>query len=216
MTTKSKSPTASIIAISLIILLIISFCYLTYKTWNIFGFWTIVITGIISAVSSTLLGNLVGSRSEKDGVIIYNPKELPKFLNIIVSLSIGYYLYTILNSKILTNYDYMFGMAYLVLLTFTPLVFSLFKLIRDRNDYISISSTTISYKDNKEGETFQISDIKNVELSLGIKLTFKDDTTCLIKPNQMNFNGKDLLNAFNDIKDKLPKTETVEAENTVE
>jgi hypothetical protein len=76
----------------------IGFCYLIYKTWNIFGFWTLMWTGLLSIISTALLGNLVGSRVENNGVIIYNPKEWPKFLNMLVSLAIGYYLFTIISN----------------------------------------------------------------------------------------------------------------------
>ena len=139
-----------------LIFLGIGFCYLIYKTWNIFGFWTLMWTGLLSIISTALLGNLVGSRVENNGVIIYNPKEWPKFLNMLVSLAIGYYLFTIISNPSISSYDYTFGLAYLI-------------------------------------------------LSKGIKLTFKDDKILTIKTNNMNFNAKDLLSAYNEIKAKLPE-----------
>lgn len=187
------------------ILIVFVFCYLFYKTWNIFGFWTLMFTGLLSIISTFFLGNLIGSRSESNGLIIYNPKEWPKFINILVSLAIGYYLYSILSSKIISSYDYNFGMAYLILLTALPLVFATYKLIRDRNDFISISETNLIYKDNIETGDFKFSDIANIELVGGLKLTFKDNSVVIIKTAKMNFNAKDLISAFNDIKAKLPK-----------
>jgi hypothetical protein len=197
--------TMLVFLVILSILLVFGFCYLFYKTWNIFGFWTLMFTGLLSIISTAFLYNLIGSRNENNGLIIYNPKEWPKFINILVSIAIGYYLYSILSSKIISSYDYNFGMAYLILLTALPIVFALYKLIRDRNDFISISDTNLKYKDNSETGDFKFTDIVKAELIGGIKLTFKDSSEVIIKTAKMNFNAKDLINAFNDIKAKLPE-----------
>lgn len=189
----------------LIICLSIGFCYLIYKTWNIFGFWTLMWTGLASIISTAFLGQLIGSRSEKNGVIIYNPKEWPKFLNMIFSLVIGYYLFTIISIPNISSYDYTFGMAYLILFTGIPISIGIFKLIRDRNDFISIDETFLKYKDNNEIGEFKFKDIKSVELSGGIKLAFIDDTTLTIKTANMSFNAKDLSSVFSEIKAKLPE-----------
>jgi len=128
----------------------IIFCFLIYKTWDIFGFWTLTWTAIISIISTTLFGHLVGSRDEQNGIIVYNPKEWPKFLNILVSLAIGYYLFSIINNTTISTYEYTFGMIYLILLTVLPIVIAIFKLIRDRNDFITIADDHLKYKDNDE------------------------------------------------------------------
>ena len=78
------------------IALLIGFLYLVYKTWEIFGIWNMIWTGVVTFFSALFLSQLIGSREEKDGVITYNPKEWPKFINILVSLVLGYYLYTVL------------------------------------------------------------------------------------------------------------------------
>jgi hypothetical protein len=189
----------------LLLCLSIGVCFLIYKTWNIFGFWTLIWTGLISISGTAFLGQLVGSRIEKNGVIIYNPKEWPKFLNMLVSLFIGYYLFTMISNPRISSYDYTFGLSYLILLTGIPILIGIFKLIRDRNDFISIDETYVKYKDNDESGEFKFTDIASVELLGGIKLTFKNDTTLTIKTANMSFNAKDLLNAFNEIKSKLPE-----------
>ena len=194
-----------IMVVILSICLGIGFCYLIYKTWDIFGFWTLAWTGLLSIISTTLLGNLIGSRAENNGMIIYNPKEWPKFLNMLVSLAIGYYLFTIISNPSISSYDYTFGLAYLILLTALPILIAIFKLIRDRNDFISIDGDILKYKDNNEIGEFKFTDIANVELSKGIKLTFKDEKILTIKTGNMNFNSKDLLSVFNEIKSKLPE-----------
>ena len=205
---------SGIIFIILIIILGIGYCYLLYKTWNIFGFWTLMCTALISIISTSFLGNLVGSRSENNGVIMYNPKEWPKFLNMLVSLAIGYYLFTKIDNPSISSYDYIFGLTYLILLSLIPILISIFKLIRDRNDYISIDGDSLKYKDNDETGEFKFADIATAEISNGIKLTFKDDTTLTIKTGNMNFNAKDLSNAFSEIVAKLPEVKMEDTSNS--
>ena len=192
----------------LTLLFIVAMLYLTYKTWQIFGFWTILASFFIQFFSAFLLAQFIGARSEKDNVVTYNPKEWPKFLNFLVSLGIAYYLYDLLKGKTVSNEDYIFGMVYIVVLTVIPTLISIYKLIRDRNDFISISETTVKYKDNAETGEFELANITGIDSSSkGITLTFKDETTALIKIGQMNFNVKDALGAFSEIKSRIPEVE---------
>jgi len=172
-------------------------------------------TGLLSIFSTTLFGNLVGSRVENNGVVIYNPKEWPKFLNMLISIAIGYYLFTRISNPSISSSDYTFGLAYLILLTGIPILVAIFKLIRDRNDFISIDGAGLKYKDNDEIGEFKFTDIANVELSKGIKLTFKDDKILTIKTSNMNFNAKDLLGVYNEIKAKLPEEKKEGTSNTI-
>lgn len=203
------------IGVILVVILGFSFLYLMYKTWAIFGFWTLVWTSIVSLISTVYLGNLIGSRAENNGVITYNPKELPKFLNMIVSLAIGYYLYTIISVPTISSSDYIFGLTYLILLTAVPIFYALYKLIRDRNDFIVIDGNNLKYRDNDENGDFKFTDIAAAEISGGIKLTFKDSKTVTIKTDNMNFNAKDLLSVFAEIKAKLPEEKKENVSNVI-
>ena len=198
----------SIIGIILIFCLIVGVSYLIYKTYDIFGFWTLVWTGLLSIISTFYLGHLIGSRHESNGVITYNPKELPKFLSLSVSTAIGYYLYTIIDVPTISKYDYIFGLTYLILLTAIPILFIIYKLIRDRNDFIVIDGDNLKYRDNDDVGDFKFTDIAHVEISGGIKLTFKDSKVVIIQTGSMNFNGKDLLNVYSEIKAKIGVNET--------
>ena len=188
-----------------IILFIIGILYLGYKSYVVFGFWNIILSGLLSWFSTFFLAQFIGSRVQKEDVIIYNPKEWPKFLNFLVSLLIAYYLYTILQSKEISEGDYIFGLSYIILLTVLPTIYSIYKLIRDRNDFISITSNAVSYRDNAESGEFQFSNIAGAEMSKdGIKLNMADGNSVLIKVGQMNFNVKDVLGAFSAIKERIP------------
>ena len=192
-----------IISIIIIFCLLVGVSYLIYKTYDVFGFWTLVWTGLVSIISNFSLGHFIGSRRESNGVITYNPKELPKFLNILVSIAIGYDLYTIIDVPNISKYDYIFGMTYLILLTAIPILFIIYKLIRDRNDFIVIDGDNLKYRDNDNIGDLKFADITHVEISKGIKLTLKDSKVVTIKTDSMNFNGKDLLNVFSEIKAKI-------------
>lgn len=196
-----------IISTIIIFCLLVGVSYLIYKTYDVFGFWTLVWTGLVSIISNFSLGHFIGSRRESNGVITYNPKELPKFLNILVSIAIGYDLYTIIDVPNISKYDYIFGMTYLILLTAIPILFIIYKLIRDRNDFIVIDGDNLKYRDNDDIGDLKFADITHVEISKGIKLTLKDSKVVTIKTDSMNFNGKDLLNVFSEIKAKIAVNE---------
>ena len=188
-----------------IIVILVGFLYLVYKVWDIFGFWTILWTSFLGGFSTFLLSNLISSRSETGGAVIYNPQEWPRYLNVAVSLGIGGYLFSLLKKTELSGYDYQFGLGYLLFWSLLPAVFSLYRLIRDRNDYIEVSELSVRYKDNEETGDFPFTDIQKVEvIASGIKLTFSSGTECTIKTPQMNFNVKDTLMAANEIKGRIP------------
>ena len=55
------------------------------------------------------LENLIGARRESNGVVIFNPKEWPKFMVIVLALLVGYYLFNIiLGLADFNNYDFIF------------------------------------------------------------------------------------------------------------
>ena len=185
--------------------IIILFGYLIYKTWVVFGFWTMVWTGVVTTLSGTILGQLIGSRIESAGKIIYNPKEWPKFVNIIICAAVGYYLYTIISAPNIDKGSYYFGLCYLILLTALPIVWAVYKLFRDRNDYVEIDEKFISYKDNMKTGKFEISKISKIEGALTIHFT--DETTHNIALSNMNFNASDISSLTKDIQSRLPKIE---------
>ena len=181
------------------------FSYLIYKTWVVFGFWTLAWTGLVTTLSGTILGQLIGSRIESAGKIIYNPKEWPKFVNIIICALVGYYLYTIISAPNIDEGNYYFGLCYLILLTALPIVWAVYKLFRDRNDFVEIDEKFISYKDNMKTGKFEISKISKIEGALTIHFT--DETTHNIALSNMNFNAADISSLTKDIQSRLPKIE---------
>ena len=197
--------------VALAILLVLVLVYIVYKAWNTFGTWTVVWTLLVEVLSFIFLAQLVGSRAEKNGVIYYNPKEWPKFLYMFISITIAFYLFAIISNANISSNDYVFALAYLILFSAIPIGYSIYKLIRDRNDFISISNEVLIYKDNEETGKFRFTDIAKVEKEFeGIKLTFKDDRILTIRTKNMNFNAKDLLNVIHDIEEKLSKNKVEE------
>jgi len=188
------------------------FSYLIYKTWVVFGFWTLAWTGLVTTLSGTILGHLVGSRHESAGKIIYNPKEWPKFVHILICVAVGYYLYTIISGPNIDKGNYYFGLSYLVLLTALPIFWAVYKLIRDRNDFVEIDETFISYKDNNKTGKFEISEIRKIEG--GLTIHFKDETTHEIALKNMNFNLKDASLLIKDLQSRLPKNENYEIDES--
>lgn len=191
-------------------LILACFLYLIYKTWVVFGFWTIVWTGFVNMMASVLLGQLIGSRNESNGRITYNPKEWPKFLNMAICAVIGVYLYSIISKPNVDRSNYYFGLAYLTLLTALPIVKEVYRLIRDRNDFVEIEGDSISYRDNEKTGKFKFSDIKSVDTGSDLTLHFNDGSDHKIALSNMNFNAADLVSLTLEINSRVPKPETSE------
>ena len=188
-----------------ILILGLAFMYLLYKTWKVFGFWNIVISGLVSFLANYTLGQMVGSRREQEGRVVYNPKEFPKLVVIAVSLLVAYYLYTIVSAEGVARQDYYYGLGYLVILSLLPLMYSLFRLFRDWNDQVILTEKVISYRNNDDRGSINLEDVEEVgkrindELVLIIDLVKKDGSQKSIPLGNMNFNGKDTLALLQDL-----------------
>lgn len=202
---KSKDLSIGFVALIFAFLIGAGFLYLIYKTYSLFGFWTLTWTGFVQLISLIILYNLFGSRKESSGKITYNPKEFPKFIHMFINFLVGYYLYTIISVTNISQYDYYFGLSYLILLTGLPTLWSIYILFRDRNDFVEIDGNFISYKDNDKTERFEISNIKKSEAVIDLVLTFNDNTNRTIYLSKMNFNAKDKISLNEDINSRLTK-----------
>ena len=189
----------------IVLALFIGFSYLIYKTWIVFGFWTILWTGLASIVAELLFGNLFGSRKESNGTITFNPKEWPKFINITISLGIGYYLYSIISVPTVEENDYLFGLTYLIALTFLPIIWSLYKLIRDRNDFVQIEGQLLSYRDNSDTGQVDLNSVIKISGLKDLTLELADQSSLIIKLSQMNFNAADRSALIKEIQLRLPE-----------
>lgn len=201
---------------ALIVILVVAYFYLLWKVWSVFGFWNIIWTGIVAVIASTTFETMARARKQNGSVITYNPKEWPKFLAIIVSGLLGFYLYNLLGDPSLSSNDQLFGMLYLLVFTALPTAWSLFKIVRDRNDFVRIDETTVSYKDNSRTGTYAIKDIKEVS-STGKKLTLtlNSDETVTIDLKNMNFNGVDRTSVYVELLALITPDESV-AEPTLD
>lgn len=187
-----KNKTTSILAILLTGVIILLFGYLIYQVVAIWGLWTLFWTFIVSMFSSAAFMLLASSKAILEDKIIFNPKEWPKLLSLLISGLIGYYLYSSLDRSILNDMQYYFAIAYLALLTFIPIIYNLYKLIRDRNDEVVITTFAISYKDNSRTGSVNISDIDKSESgSDGYALILKDGSRFTIPFKEMGFSSLD-------------------------
>lgn len=171
---------------------------------DILGFWPIISIFLITT-TATVVFNKVGSRSESEGVITYNPKEWPKFVIILVGACVGYYLYNLLGELKIDEGQANIVWAYITLNSILPVLISTYTLIRDRNDYITITSTHVSYKDNSKAEEINFEDIASVSIEAGIKLNLKNNSFVLIQTPKMNFTVKDIVGVVADINAKITK-----------
>jgi hypothetical protein len=171
---------------------------------DILGFWPIISIFLITT-TATIVFNKVGSRSESEGVITYNPKEWPKFVLILIGACVGYYLYSLLGELKIDEGQASTVWAYITLNSILPVLISIYTLIRDRNDYITITSTHVAYKDNSKAEEINFEDIASVSIEAGIKLNLKNNSYVLIQTPKMNFTVKDIVGVVADINAKITK-----------
>jgi hypothetical protein len=193
------------IFVSIGIALGLGLLYLIYLEWQVFGFWNLTWTGLATTLSGVFLGQLIGSRVEIGGMVRYNPKEWPKFINILICVLVGYYLYTIIAVPTVSPSDYKFGMFYLVILSGVPILWAIFKLFRDRNDFVEIDNISIRYRDNQNSGSIELLKIKSVEGTADLKIDFVDGSAHEIPLSKMNFNTSDRLSLIKDINARLPK-----------
>ncbi len=150
--------------------------------------------------------NLVGARRESNGVVIFNPKEWPKFMVIVLALLIGYYLFNIIMSLAdFNNYDFIFGVLFLLLFTLGPVIWAIYKLIRDRNDYVKIEGHLLTYKDNALTGEIDLNTVVSIGGKKNIRFDLVDQTYVIIKLSEMNFNEADRNALVKEIQLRLTK-----------
>ena len=150
--------------------------------------------------------NLIGARRESNGVVIFNPTEWPKFMVIVLALLIGYYLFNIIMSLAdFNNYDFIFGVLFLLLFTLGPVIWAIYKLIRDRNDYVKIEGHLLTYKDNALTGEIDLNTVVSIGGKKNIRFDLVDQTYVIIKLSEMNFNEADRNALVKEIQLRLTK-----------
>lgn len=190
-----------IISLAIYVLLLGVYFYLLYEVWTTFGGKAIVISIVIPLLSGLILHQLISSQKKTDSGYIFNPKELPKYLNMLVTLAVGGYLYTVLGTRDISSGKYNFGLIFIALGIILPVLYGIYKLYKNRNDYIEVTDTSLKYYDNNlqadgRGEVL-LSNIQSVKTTgflslMNIELLMKDSSTLLIKTSEMNFSILDL------------------------
>lgn len=195
-----KNKSVFLIMLTIIAILALGCLYLAYKVYSIFGIWTMMWTGVVSWFSMGVLSLFVNTKTVDKDSIKFNPKEWPKYLSFLVSGLIGYYLFLQLESKTISSGDYIFGIAYLIILILIPILYGLIKLIRDRNDELIITSSTISFKDNSNSGEISINQVvKGESIKGGYRLNLKDGGSFDIPFGKMGFGFFDIMNAVKEI-----------------
>ena len=184
--------------------LLILICFLVYKVWAIFGVWTLIWTGLVAAISQTVLKEMIGSKKVTADGVMFNPKEMPKLGSIAINLLLSYYLLTILNNTELSDFDRGFGNYYIGIFALGPNLYALFTLFRDRNDFVNITQDNVQFKNNNETGEILLSSIIDAKIQgKNLELNMNNETSFVIKTSEMNINNKDLTDILSEIKSRL-------------
>jgi len=183
--------------------------FVVYTVWSIFGWQTMLASMIISLISGTFLYQSFGSRKTDSEGIIYNPKEWPKYLYMLISLAIFFYLYRILHIRAVTGKSYIFGILYIVLVGLIPILLCLYHLFRNRNDYVRITESGIEYNDNGK-HNVSLESAKSFDLLLNgdIEISFDEGEKqgkipFILPTSRMNFNRRDLRDLIADLRSRI-------------
>lgn len=184
--------------------------WLFIEVLSVFGFWHLLAAAGITAVTliiAAMIGSKAKSRKEQSGSIIYNPAEWPMYLTMILAFSGSAYLYWILGQReaegAITGSEHTFGLAYLVITGILPGANAIRSGFKNRNDFVEISSESVSYNDNGKSESFPLRNIASVEGTLDITLTMKDGSTSNIPTSDMNFVVSDVADVVADINARI-------------
>ena len=184
--------------------LLILICFLVYKVWAIFGVWTLIWTGLVAAISQTVLKEMIGSKKVTADGVMFNPKEMPKLGSIAINLLLSYYLLTILNNTELSDFERGFGNYYIGIFALGPNLYALFTLFRDRNDFVNITQDNVQFKNNNETGEILLSSIIDAKIQgKDLELNMNNETSFVIKTSEMNINNKDLTDILSEIKSRL-------------
>lgn len=173
------------------LLIFAAILYLIWEVWHIFGFWRIVGLSVLLIIVQVLAAKSSLKRFEKDGRIIYAPKELPIYIGVLCGFGVVGYLYTHLNTvTTITDLEYKFGIAYLVLNSI-QIVSQFFTVFRNRHDKAEINSEGVLWTDIEEGkdvgQNLSWSDIDTIEKDLTkIIINMKTGKKHELVPSQMN------------------------------
>ena len=184
--------------------LLILICFLVYKVWAIFGVWTLIWTGLVAAISQTVLKEMIGSKKVTADGVMFNPKEMPKLGSIAINLLLSYYLLTILNNTELSDFDRGFCNYYIGIFALGPNLYALFTLFRDRNDFVNITQDNVQFKNNNETGEILLSSIIDAKIQgKDLELNMNNETSFVIKTSEMNINNKALTDILSEIKSRL-------------
>jgi hypothetical protein len=84
-------------------------------------------------------------------------------MQMLVSLLIGYYLYTVVQHLNLSSGDYIFSMAYLLITILTPKLWAAFIPLQDGNDHIQFEGSVLTYRDNSQNRSYNLSQLESIE-----------------------------------------------------
>ena len=165
--------------------------YLIWEVWHIFGFWRVVGLGILLIVIQVFAGKKSLKREEVESGVIYAPKELPIYIGVLCGFGVVGYLYSHLQSlTTITDTEYKFGIAYLIL-NGIQILRQCIADFRNRHDKVEVNSDGIFWIDieggKDVGQKLSWSDIKKVSSEIGkIVIETKGSTKHELVPSQMN------------------------------
>jgi hypothetical protein len=179
--------------------------YLFYKTFVIFGFWNLLLVFCVTTYFALRFDQMFSSKVVNADKIVFNPKEWPKLVSVLVNILGGGYLGYILFKQQLPTLDYIYGSLVLSYNAVVAIIV-LYRIFRDRNDFVTITNETLSYKDNAKTGEFAFSDVVTFQPIFSLLVfILQNGRSHTLKLSEMSFNLQDTVDLTKEITNRLPE-----------
>jgi uncharacterized protein YxeA len=180
-----------------------------YGAGLLLGFWNLLFFTVAAVTLLVVTLEKIGFREEKDNVIVYNPKEWPRYISL-GSIVLGgiYCIYklTLVSDKVISELVAEYTAVLILIVTIIIPVILIYQYKKDRHDFIKITQDTIEIKDNEKSTIVSIKDIVSWEISgKSLEIKLQDETTHKNSLGDLNFNSRDVKNFRADLERLLPK-----------
>ena len=182
--------------------------YSTWMSFGTFGTARTLICVVISIVTLSLLHTSPITQKTTDSEVVFNAKEYPKLIGVLIILAVCTYLFWFAQKQDLTQTQMIFVYTQISIIGILPTLWLAIRIFRDRNDYISISTEKLIISNagffSKEYTEIPLTNIKNVDRDqTSIHIHKKDGYTFSILGAQMNLFDNEMSVITTSIRDHV-------------
>jgi hypothetical protein len=195
--------TAALITVGMLV----GFAYSVYTLWSVAGFWRITAVFFLSLVGGFLirakLGGMTVSRSAEG--VKYDPKEWPVLVDVVFQGSLAAYMTWVFASKTLTTWELAVAIFFVGICNVLPLLYRLYRTLRDRNDFVLLGEQELSWRDNDATGRLAFADVTDLKLDAGgLRVVLGEAGEKTVPVDAMNFDTVMQLQLLMAVTERIP------------